>query len=516
MYYIKSGDVFTDYPVRLSNGQRLVFCLDPETLQQTRAELKPTDKASYKLRAIVQDSPRPPGEGPGVRASFRVILDYLKGAQKARAWLEEIVTQAVALTQAQPEEIARHLRRYAARNQSDFFIHQRLQEALDDDLDIFVKTDVLNAEQLLAEDAGQIPARALRVARVIRNVGRRINAFLGVLEDFQKQLWEKKKLVLSTRYVITLDRLDKLAGRGFVEANLAAILSNAAQIAEWQALGLGELATAEAVRRQDSGFLPLPVDTLHFDEDFKWALLAAVTKNHALDESLDGVAIHSDNWQALNTLQEKYGERVKCVYIDPPYNTGGDGFPYKDAYLHASWLAMISDRLDVAVKLIQRSGALFASIDANERQGLEVALNHNFGRQNRVEEIIWVQNSTKSQSPTYSNNHEYVEVYCRNLETVKRDEKMFREPKPGYAEVMELVESLNSQYPSIPEIRQKITALFKQHEVEFRDELEEQGIDYDRALDPWKGLYNYRNAEYRDESGCLVSESDAKVRLNAH
>jgi len=68
MYYIKSGDVFTDYPVRLSNGQRLAFCVDAETLQQTRAELKPTDKASYKLRAIVQDSPRPPGEGPGVRA----------------------------------------------------------------------------------------------------------------------------------------------------------------------------------------------------------------------------------------------------------------------------------------------------------------------------------------------------------------------------------------------------------------------------------------------------------------
>ncbi|MBS1225350.1 MAG: SAM-dependent methyltransferase, partial [Proteobacteria bacterium] len=166
MYYIKSGDVFTDYPVCLSNGQRLVFCVDAETLKQTRAELKPTDKASYKLRTIVQDSPRPLGEGPGVRV--RVILDYVKGAQKARAQLEEIASKAASIARVQPEEIARHLRRYVARNQSDFFIHKRLQEALDDDLDIFVKTDVLNAEQLLADEAGQLPARALRVARGIR------------------------------------------------------------------------------------------------------------------------------------------------------------------------------------------------------------------------------------------------------------------------------------------------------------------------------------------------------------
>ena len=80
MYYIKSGDIFTDYPVRLSNGQRLVFSVDADTLNQTRAELKPTDKASYKLRAIDQDLPRPLGEGSEMRASFRVILDYVKGA----------------------------------------------------------------------------------------------------------------------------------------------------------------------------------------------------------------------------------------------------------------------------------------------------------------------------------------------------------------------------------------------------------------------------------------------------
>lgn len=103
MYYIKSGDVFTDYPVCLSNGQRLVFCVEAETLKQTRAELKPTDKASYKLRTIEQKD-----------NAIRVILDYLKGAQKARAQLDEIASKTASVARVQPEEIARHLRRYVS------------------------------------------------------------------------------------------------------------------------------------------------------------------------------------------------------------------------------------------------------------------------------------------------------------------------------------------------------------------------------------------------------------------
>lgn len=503
MYYIKSGDIFTDYPVRLSNGQRLVFCVDADTLNQTRAELKPTDKASYKLRAIQEKD-----------SAIRVTLDYLKGAQRTRAQLDEIISRAAAVSRGQPEEIARHLRRYIARNQSDFFIHKRLQEALDDDLDIFLKTDVLNADQLLADDAGHIPARALRVARAIRRVGRRINAFLGVLEDYQKRLWEKKKLVLSTRYIITLDRLDKLAGRAFVEANLAAILANAAQVAEWQALGLGELTTVEAVQREDGGFLPLPVDTLHFGEDFKWALLAAVTKDHPLDESLDGVAIHSDNWQALNTMQEKYGERVKCVYIDPPYNTNSSGIPYKNGYQHASWGALMHNRIELLRRLLPQTGAIFVSIDKAERTLLSHVMDSIFDASNRIEELIWVQNTNNSQSPTYSTNHEYVEVYAKSRLVVERVPEMFREPKPGFAEMMELVARLNPGYPSIKVIESEIRALFNRHLDELKEQVENQGLEWEteKENDPWRGLYNYCHAEYRDDDGKLVSEAEAKER----
>ena len=237
-----------------------------------------------------------------------------------------------------------------------------------------------------------------------------------------------------------------------------------------------------------------------------------MSRETPLDQALDGLAIHSDNWQALNLLQAKYRERVKCIYIDPPYNTGSDGFPYKDAYAHASWLAMMQDRLQAAAPFLVRNGALFASIDHVERHALTEALARTLGRQNRVEEIIWGQNTTKNQSPTYSTNHEYVEVFARDLTAASGDERMFREPKPGAAEVLELVDRLNPDYPPVTEIEARIKALFERHRAEFRDELDESGIEYDKSLDPWKGLYNYQHAEYRDQQGRYVPEAEAREK----
>ncbi|MEI7866588.1 MAG: site-specific DNA-methyltransferase [Candidatus Methylumidiphilus sp.] len=538
MYYIKTGDIFTDFPVRLSNGQKLVFTVEPETLQATRALLKPNDKAHYELDAILPSpevgrnkpapagvSGKPTGQMPETVAArpysglhlntFIVRLKYHKGAQSDKH-KEAIVEAVIAKVGGDPVEIKRRLNRYIARNQSDFFIHKRLKAALAEDLDIFLKTEVLDADQLMGD--GDLPKRSIKVARLVKMLGFAIIDFLAALEDFQKALWEKKKLVFDTRYVITLDRIERLAGVEWLDRQIALIVGK--QREEWQALSLGDYPNPSATQRTGQPdllydgprYLPLPVDTGRFDEVFKWDLLEAVTRQTGLDDALDGVAIHSDNWQALNTIQAKYKERVKCIYIDPPYNTGGDGFPYKDAYPHASWLAMMKDRLDFAASLLTRNGALFASIDHVERNALTEVLSQALGRQNRVEEIIWGQNTTKNQSPTYSTNHEYVEVFARDLSAASGDERMFREPKPGAAEILELVEKLNPDYPSIAEIERQIKSLFEKHRLEFRTELEESGIEYDKTLDNWKGLYNYQNAEYRDNYGRYVTENLAKIK----
>ena len=122
---------------------------------------------------------------------------------------------------------------------------------------------------------------------------------------------------------------------------------------------------------------------------------------------------------------------MKCCYIDPPYNTTTETLPYADNFRDASWLSMIYDRLELAHGFLAKKGVLFASIDANERRNLESALETVFKRENRVEEIIWAQNTTKNQSPTYSTNHEYVEVFARDLPRVRPMNGYFESQNPA-------------------------------------------------------------------------------------
>lgn len=370
MYYIKSGDIFTDFPVRLANGQRILFTVEPESLQATRAALKPNDKAHYELDETTKD-----GE------VIKVRLKYLKGAQTEKQ-KEEIVTAVQKVgaggTAEVGADIRRWLNRFMARNQSDFFIHKRLKEALTEDLDIFIKTEVLDVDQLLAGATQQtdLPKRAMKVARIVREIGGHIIDFLAALEDFQKALWEKKKLVFETRYVITLDRLEHYCPE-WLAKNIDTIVKK--QRKEWKELGLGDYAKAASCIKKTAGdlataaseqYLPLPVDTNNFDDDFKWSLIDAITATTPLDDALDGVAIQSDNWQALNSISDRYRSEVTCVYADPPYNSDAGPISYKNGYRHASWIALVQDRLQAAKRLLSDQGVFCITIDDYEAHRL--------------------------------------------------------------------------------------------------------------------------------------------------
>lgn len=408
MYYIKSGDIFTDFPVRLANGQQILFTVDPESLQATRSALKPNDKAHYELDAATKD-----GE------VIKVRLKYLKGAQTEKQ-KDEIVTAVQKVgaggTAESGADIRRWLGRFMARNQSDFFIHKRLKEALSEDLDIFLKTEVLDVDQLLAGANQQtdLPKRVMKVARIVREVGGHIINFLAALEDFQKALWEKKKLVFETRYVITLDRLERYAP-AWLAQNIDTIVKK--QRAEWKDLGLGDYAKATACIRKTEGdlataateqYLPLPIDTKNFDAEFKWSMLEAVTTATPLEDALDGMAIQSDNWQALNTLQDKYRDRARSIYIDPPYNTDAGPIDYKNGYRSASWMALMDDRLKLGRRLMRDDGVLCCTIDDYEQKPLGMLLERVFG-ENSIAGVVSIRiNPSGRPKPSgFAVSHEY-------------------------------------------------------------------------------------------------------------
>lgn len=131
----------------------------------------------------------------------------------------------------------------------------------------------------------------------------------------------------------------------------------------------------------------LMVDTQWFSTEFKYRLLAQL---HDIDAQCDGLLVHSENFQALNLFQYRYGAEVDCIYIDPPYNTGNDGFAYKDSFWHSSWASMIWDRVNLARPLLKKAGSLFAQIDDYEEHNLRHILDSVMTAERRINRIAWV------------------------------------------------------------------------------------------------------------------------------
>lgn len=176
--------------------------------------------------------------------------------------------------------------------------------------------------------------------RLTKAVASRIIDFLAQIEDFQKMLWEKRKFITETQYCITLGNIDA--------AFYADIAANESQWEEWR-----DLFNVDGNDRSEAfliGHPTLPLDTRHFDTGFTDRLLASFND---LESITEGLLIHSENWQALRLLSDKYAGEVTCVYIDPPYNTGTGDFAYKDSYQHSSWLSMMKDRAELSHDLMQ-------------------------------------------------------------------------------------------------------------------------------------------------------------------
>lgn len=107
----------------------------------------------------------------------------------------------------------------------------------------------------------------------------------------------------------------------------------------------------------------------------------------------DNLIIKGNNLIALNTIKERYAGKVKLIYIDPPYNTGGDSFLYNDRFNHSTWLTFMKNRLELAKELLSREGSIWINIDDDESHYLKVLCDEVFGRQNFISNVIWQKNS---------------------------------------------------------------------------------------------------------------------------
>lgn len=299
-----------------------------------------------------------------------------------------------------------HLRQYTRSNTSDFFIHKDLKGFLSRELDFYLKNEVLNLDEMEAAGVGRSEGW-FQVMRVIKATGGHIIDFLSQIENFQKMLWEKKKFITETQYCVTAGNIKE----GFYPE----IADCEVQWAEWKELfHIDEeqtdlFTTGKSRKDKRVAFLKahptLVLDTKHFEQGFVDRLLAGFDD---LDGMTDGLLVHSENFQALNFLVEKYREKVKCIYIDPPYNTGGSSFIYKNGYRHSSWMSMMAAPVRRSCELLTKDGVNVTAIDDYEVGELLLLLDSLFGEEQRLG-ILSIENkpSGRTNDMFLATSHEY-------------------------------------------------------------------------------------------------------------
>ena len=129
----------------------------------------------------------------------------------------------------------------------------------------------------------------------------------------------------------------------------------------------------------------------------------------------DNMLIHGDNLLALKALEQDYTGKVKCIYIDPPYNTGNAFEHYDDGLEHSIWLSLMRDRLEILKRLLAEDGSIWISLDDNEQAYCKVLCDEIFGRANFVCNVIWQKKySPANDAKWFSDNHDFILVYAKN------------------------------------------------------------------------------------------------------
>ena len=289
---------------------------------------------------------------------------------------------------------------------SDYFIHKDLDKFLKTEQRRYIQNIILGDLDTLLNLSPENPAFA--IATAFRNVTDEVIALLVAVETFQKQLFLMKKKVVSTDYLISVGKITEVT-IDFPEqrkAIFSQILENEAQLDDWR--DTFDIDIRERLPLLDGVYPTLPLDTRNFDDVFVDKLLALFD---GLESQIDGVLLNSENFQAMDLLMEKYRGSIRCVHIDPPYNTNTSGFLYKNNYQHSSWLTMMENRLSLAEELMAQDSCILCHIDENEYENLFQVFDTM--RMQNQGTIVWDKRNPVGGTNTIATQHEYIVCYSK-------------------------------------------------------------------------------------------------------
>ncbi|WP_079356658.1 site-specific DNA-methyltransferase [Helicobacter pylori] len=383
LYYVKSETNYKDFCFELEN---MVFNFDTSLLESKKNNekvdlvfnLKDTDTKTNTL-------------------NFSVTLSSQGTQTKISEILKECLNQGVELDE---EALKKAFGKFKKQGSMDYFIHKNALGFLKEQLDLYLF-------EYLFKEMTEFDDKRLNGINTIKEVALQVIVLVSEFENELCKIWNKPRFVLNSHFIVSLD---KLKAKNYDLSKITNHKNYPKQVQEWQDLNL----------KTTDNFLEnefLPLDTLYFKD------LEEEIKNLFSEDEINGTLIKSENYQALNSLKNRYKETIDCIYIDPPYNTQNNEFIYADNFKRSSWLSMMENRLELAHSLLSDKGVMFVSIDDNEQAYLKTLMDEVFngGGDNFVNCLaVKLKNiagaSGGGEDKRIKKNIEYVLIYSKNYE----------------------------------------------------------------------------------------------------
>lgn len=405
LYYVKSDILFQSLDVEIEDEEtqkKYNFFFDVGNLQNKQNNEKKHLVFTFREIKEEETSEEVLNNKQGKKV-YVFDVAYSENGRKTK--IDDIVKK----TKIPENIIEKAFRTFKKQSEVDFFINKNAEKFLTEQLDMYL-------HQILLNEENKFDQRRLNQLKTIKTFAQKIIKFIAQFEDELVRVWNKPKFVLKSNYIITIDKLSSE-----IIEKIEKHINLKEQIKEWQELGVVDENFVFEDIKQNDNYKYLPIDTKYF-KDLEIEILGLFDN---LDEALDGRLIHSENYQALITLQEKYKEKIDTIYIDPPYNSPASEIIYVNNYKHSSWLTLMENRLNISKIYLKKDGIFECAIDDNEQERFGILLDKIFDRYEKTCVTI-VHNPSGTQRNDFLMTHEYTYfVYNKNVKInpEKRDEK---------------------------------------------------------------------------------------------
>nr|WP_240446441.1 site-specific DNA-methyltransferase [Helicobacter pylori] len=374
LYYVKSETIYKDFCFELEG---ILFNFDASSLESKKNNEK-TDLV-FHLENIDQEANT---------LNFKVTLSSKGSQTKISEILKECSNQGVKLDE---EVLKKALVKFKKQGELDFFIHKNALGFLKEQLDLYLF-------EYLFKEISVFTKERLDEINTIKEVALEVIVLVSEFENELCKIWNKPRFVMNSHFIVSLD---KLKAKNYDLNKITNHPNYPKQVKEWQDLNLK---TTDNLLENE--FLPL--DTIYFKD------LDEEIKNQFNENEINGTLIKSENYQALNSLKNRYKETMDCIYIDPPFNTGSD-FAYIDRFQDSTWLSLMHNRLELAYSFLSSQGSFYLHLDNNANYLGRILLNDIFGKENFKNEIIWYySNKMANSGNSFAKNTETILNYSKS------------------------------------------------------------------------------------------------------